>query len=59
MQIDAISLAVQAYYNNNTDNFDEDGLSEFYRKVAENLKTDFDRKYKPCWHCIVGKYKLI
>jgi hypothetical protein len=55
MQIDAVSLAVQAYYNNNREEFDEEALSEFYRKIAENIKNDFDRKYRPCWHCIVGK----
>jgi hypothetical protein len=55
MQIDAISLAVQAYYNNNNkQDFDEDGVSNFFKSIAEDLKKDFDRKYKQCWHCIVG-----
>ncbi len=55
MQIDAVSLAVQAEYNNK-DNDDENNTSNKYREMAMDIKKEFDRKYKTVWHCIVGKY---
>ncbi len=59
MQIDAVSLAVQAEYNNQP-NEEEDinNTSNRYRDIAADIKREFDRKYKSVWHCIVGKLKI-
>ena len=55
MQIDAVSLAVQAEYNNKDNNEDdENNTSNKYREMAMDIKKEFDRKYKTVWHCIVG-----
>ena len=55
MQIDAVSLAVQAEYNNQPNDDDEiNNTSNRYRDIAMDIKKEFDRKYKTVWHCIVG-----
>lgn len=51
MQLEAISQAIQAYCNI-TD--DEENASKNFRQIAMDVKKDFDKRYKPCWHCIVG-----
>lgn len=53
MMFEAISQAVQAYYN--CAEIDEDNSSNSYRNIAMEIKREFDKKYKPCWHCIAGK----
>jgi hypothetical protein len=56
MQIDAVSLAVQAEYNNQPNDEDEiNNTSNRYRDIAMDIKKEFDRKFKTVWHCIVGK----
>lgn len=44
MQQDAIDVAAQA-------------LEKFSieREVAAYIKKEFDRKYSPTWHCVVGR----
>jgi len=57
MQLEAISQAIQAYYN--VTEIDEENPADSYRSIAMDIKKEFDKKYKPCWHCIVGiKYSL-
>jgi hypothetical protein len=56
MQLEAISLAIQAYYN--CPEIDEDNPSNSYRQIAMDIKKEFDKKYKFVWHCIVGRSKL-
>ncbi len=52
MQLEAISQSIQAYYN--APEIDEDNPANSYRDIAMDIKKEFDKKYKPCWHCIVG-----
>lgn len=52
MQLEAISQAIQAYYN--VTEIDEENPADSYRSIAMDIKKEFDKKYKPCWHCIVG-----
>lgn len=52
MQLEAISQAIQAYYN--CPEIDEDNPADSYKIIATEIKKEFDKKYKPCWHCIVG-----
>lgn len=54
MQLEAISQAIQAYYN--CSEIDDENPSEAYRDIAMDIKKEFDKKYKGCWHCIVGIY---
>lgn len=54
MQLEAISQAIQAYYN--VTEIDEENPADSYRSIAMDIKKEFDKKYKPCWHCIVGMY---
>jgi len=44
MQQDAIDYAMKALDN-----------SDVYKDMAFHLKREFDKKYNPTWHCIVGK----
>lgn len=44
MQTDAVEIAIQAGQM-----FGEE------KDVAAYIKREFDRKYNPTWHCIVGK----
>ena len=44
MQQDAIDFANQAIEK-----------SEVYKDMAFFIKREFDKKYNPTWHCIVGK----
>ena len=44
MQIDAVDTAIQAGQ-----------LFSEEKDVAAYIKREFDRKYNPTWHCIVGK----
>ncbi len=53
MQLEAISQAIQAYYN--SPDIDEENPANSYRSIAMEIKKEFDKKYKPCWHCIVGE----
>lgn len=53
MQLEVVSQAIQAYYNCNE--IDEDNSSNSYKTIASEIAKEFDRKYKPHWHCIVGK----
>ena len=43
MQQDAVECAAQAM-----------AKYDLERKIASFIKKEFDRKYKPTWHCIVG-----
>ena len=45
MQQDVIESAVQALQSQNA-----------HKEVAAYIKKEFDRKYGPTWHCIVGKH---
>lgn len=45
MQQDAIESAVQALQSEGTS-----------KEIAGYIKKEFDRKYGPTWHCIVGKH---
>ena len=53
MQLEAISQSIQAY--NNCSEIDEENLANSYKIIASDITKEFDKKYKPCWHCIVGK----
>ncbi|XP_071477250.1 dynein light chain LC6, flagellar outer arm-like [Diadema antillarum] len=44
MQNDATDLATEAFEKFNVE-----------KDVASFIKKDFDEKYSPTWHCIVGK----
>ncbi len=57
MQLEAISQAIQAYYN--VTEIDEENPADSYRSIAMDIKKEFDKKYKPCWHCIVGKINFV
>ena len=57
MQLEAISQAIQAYYS--CGEFDEESPSNTYKIIAGDIKKEFDKKYKPFWHCIVGILKII
>mmetsp|Transcript_9397 Transcript_9397/g.18056 ORF Transcript_9397/g.18056 Transcript_9397/m.18056 type:complete len:92 (-) Transcript_9397:1337-1612(-) len=41
---DAIEVAVQAFEK-----------ATVLRDIAASIKKDFDRRYGPSWHCIVGQ----
>ena len=47
MQQDAIDIATQALEKFNIE-----------KDIAAFIKKEFDKKYNPTWHCIVGKYRL-
>ncbi|XP_072023447.1 dynein light chain LC6, flagellar outer arm-like [Amphiura filiformis] len=38
--------------------FTKDGMEKFNieKDIASFVKKEFDRKYGPTWHCIVGKH---
>ena len=44
MQQDAIDIATQALEKYNIE-----------KDIAAFIKKEFDKKYNPTWHCIVGK----
>lgn len=44
MQIDAVDVAVHALEKYNVE-----------KEVAAYIKKEFDKKYNPTWHCIVGR----
>jgi dynein light chain LC8-type len=45
MQQDAIDIATQALEKFNIE-----------KDIAAFIKKEFDKKYNPTWHCIVGKF---
>ena len=47
MQQDAIDIATQALEKFNIE-----------KDIAAFIKKEFDKKYNPTWHCIVGKSHL-
>ena len=47
MQQDAIDIATQALEKFNIE-----------KDIAAFIKKEFDKKYNPTWHCIVGKHPL-
>ena len=53
IQLEAISQGIQAYFRNPPN--DPENPSDSYMKIAEEIKREFDHKYKKTWHCIVGK----
>ena len=53
IQLEAISQGIQAYYRNQPEN--KDDSSDSYMKIAEEIKKEFDHKYKKSWHCFVGE----
>lgn len=42
---DAVETLVRATMNNTVE-----------KKIAAQLKKEFDKRYGPTWHCIVGKH---
>ncbi|EEC18995.1 dynein light chain 1, cytoplasmic-like [Ixodes scapularis] len=44
MQQEAINVAISALEKH-----------KILRDVAAFIKTEFDRKYSPTWHCVVGR----
>ena len=48
MQQDAIDIATQALEKFNIE-----------KDIAAFIKKEFDKKYNPTWHCIVGKYRIL
>ncbi|CAI9118851.1 OLC1v1020478C1 [Oldenlandia corymbosa var. corymbosa] len=44
MQKEAVDIAIGAFEKNNVE-----------KDVAEHIKKEFDKRYGPTWHCIVGK----
>ena len=48
MQQDAIDIATQALEKFNIE-----------KDIAAFIKKEFDKKYNPTWHCIVGKNSII
>ena len=57
MQLEAISQAIQAYYNYSE--IDESNPSETYKGIAMEIKNEFDKKYKQYWHVIVGNLFIL
>ena len=53
IQLEAISQGIQAFFRNPPTN--PENPSDSYMKIAEEIKREFDHKYKKTWHCIVGK----
>ena len=53
MQLEAISQAIQAYYN--SPDLDDENPANSFRSIAMEIKKEFDKKYNPTWHCIVGR----
>ena len=53
IQLEAISQGIQAFYRNKPENPEDP--SDSYLKIAEEIKKEFDHKYKKAWHCIVGE----
>ena len=53
IQIEAISQGIQAFYRNIPDTNEEP--SDSFMRIAEEIKKEFDHKYKKAWHCIVGE----
>ncbi len=47
MQQDAIDIATQALEKFNIE-----------KDIAAFIKKEFDKKYNPTWHCIVGMFKF-
>ena len=47
MQQDAIDIATQALEKFNIE-----------KDIAAFIKKEFDKKYNPTWHCIVGKFQF-
>lgn len=48
MQQDAIDIATQALEKFNIE-----------KDIAAFIKKEFDKKYNPTWHCIVGKQEVL
>jgi len=48
MQQDAIDIATQALEKFNIE-----------KDIAAFIKKEFDKKYNPTWHCIVGKLSVL
>ena len=53
IQLEAISQGIQAFHRNIPENPEDP--SDSYMKIAEEIKREFDHKYKKTWHCIVGE----
>lgn len=51
MQLEVISHAIQAFFNNEIENENPAGS---YRTIAIDIRREFEKKYKGPWHCIVG-----
>ena len=45
-------IKIQAYFN--FPEIEEENMSDVYKQIAAEIKKEFDRKYKPYWHCVVG-----
>ena len=44
MEKDAIAIATEAIHEYNIES-----------QVASHIKREFDKKYSPTWHCIIGR----
>ena len=53
IQLEAISQGIQAFYRNIPENNED--TSDSFMRIAEEIKKEFDHKYKKAWHCIVGE----
>ena len=53
IQLEAISQGIQAFHRNVPDNPEDP--SDSYMKIAEEIKKEFDHKYKKSWHCFAGE----
>ena len=53
IQLEAISQGIQAFYRNKPEKPEDP--SDSYLKIAEEIKKEFDHKYKKAWHCIAGE----
>ena len=53
IQLEAISQGIQAFYRNIPENNED--TSDSFMRIAEEIKKEFDHKYKKSWHCIVGE----
>ena len=51
IQLEAISQGIQAFYRNIPENNEEQSNS--FMRIAEEIKKEFDHKYKKSWHCVV------
>uniref|UniRef100_A0A8V0ZHB7 Dynein light chain n=1 Tax=Gallus gallus TaxID=9031 RepID=A0A8V0ZHB7_CHICK len=52
MQQDSVECATQALEKYN---IEKDIAAHIKKDIAAHIKKEFDKKYNPTWHCIVGR----